>query len=153
MAVSLQPWRVLDSLIGHEKLSKIYKVRSMKPVLLDAAKPEVSKSGLSCRSPRGLPLSYCENITFQNPGLRLEVVDGDLSQHIAAVHRREIDIAFLPNPTPSMLSGCDLAMLWHEPMAAAVPISHRLSEKHLIEWNDLSNETVLVRDTEVGRLW
>lgn len=99
----------------------------------------------------GFAAELLRKYNLQNPGLRLEVVDGDLSQHIAAVHRRELDIAFLPNPTPSMLSGCDSAMLWHEPMAAAVPISHRLSEKHLVEWNDLSNETVLVRDTEVGR--
>jgi DNA-binding transcriptional LysR family regulator len=91
---------------------------------------------------RELIQAYCS----QHPDVVVQIFDGASADNIAAVRKRQLDVAFLMNRTDA--EGCDTIPLWTERIVVVLPESHALCGKKEIEWTDLRNEHLIVRQAE-----
>jgi DNA-binding transcriptional LysR family regulator len=80
--------------------------------------------------------------------VRIDIIEGAPSDHISAVRRHRLDVAFVTG-TPS-LTDCDAAQLWTERVFAVVPDAHPLSERKSIRWEDLRAETFILSEGDPG---
>lgn len=84
----------------------------------------------------------------RHPRIRPDVVEGDPSQHAAAVQQHRIDVAFLTgHPT---VMGCDVAHLWNERVFVALSQGHELAGQEEIAWSDLRDRHFIVSEAEPG---
>lgn len=84
----------------------------------------------------------------RHAGVRIEFIDGDPAEHIAAVRQVRIDIAFVTGVAER--SGCETAHLWSERVFAVLPHDHPMALKDGLEWRDLSHERFIVSDIAPG---
>ena len=83
-----------------------------------------------------------------NPGVQLDVSDGDISDLIARVQRSELDMAFIANvPT---VTKCEASRLWSEQVVLGVHASNPLANLEEITWDQARNEHYLVRSGGPG---
>jgi DNA-binding transcriptional LysR family regulator len=85
---------------------------------------------------------YC----LRYPHVVVQILEDASSDNIAAVLKRQLDVAFIIDTTDP--EGCDTAPLWSERIFVALPESHPLCAKQEIEWADLRNEHLIVRQSE-----
>jgi DNA-binding transcriptional LysR family regulator len=82
----------------------------------------------------------------QHPDIAVHVLEGASNEHIALIRRRRLDVAFVTDTTDA--TGCDTASLWNERLFVALPDDHVLGGKKEIEWQDLRNERLMLRESE-----
>lgn len=80
--------------------------------------------------------------------VRIEFIDGDPAEHVAAVRQVRIDVAFLTGVIER--AGCDMAHLWSERVFAVLPKGHRLATRTELDWSELSHERFIVSDIAPG---
>lgn len=85
-----------------------------------------------------------------HPGVRIELIEGDPTDHVAAVRQLRRDIAFVAG-TP-LWSDCETDRLWSERIFAVLPISHPLCNKQDLRWEDLIGERFITNDGASGRM-
>jgi DNA-binding transcriptional LysR family regulator len=85
---------------------------------------------------------YCS----QHPDVGIQIVEGASTDNIVAVRRRQLDVAFIMDTSDA--DGCETLPLWNERIFVVLPEHHALSEKKEIEWGDLRNERLVVRQSE-----
>lgn len=83
-----------------------------------------------------------------NPGVRPDLVEGGPNAHIAAIQRRQTDVAFLTGEP--VADGCDRAHLWDERVYVALPSDHELALRHEISWDDLRDRHFIVSEADPG---
>ena len=76
--------------------------------------------------------------------VEIELIDGEPSDHVAAVRRLRLDVAFLTGTRE--WPECDTVKLWSERVFAVLPEMHALSEKKELEWHDLMQENFIVSE-------
>ena len=81
--------------------------------------------------------------------VRMEFVDGDPADHVAAIRDLRLDVAFVTGT--SIWAGCEIAPLWLERVFAVLPDEHRLADKEEIEWADLAGESFIVTHVAPGQ--
>lgn len=84
----------------------------------------------------------------RHAGVRIEFIDGDPAEHIAAVRQVRIDIAFVTGVAEQ--PGCETAHFWSERVFAVLPVDHSLAMKDGLEWRDLLHERFIVSDVAPG---
>lgn len=83
-----------------------------------------------------------------HPGVLVELLDGNPTEHVAAVRQLQIDVAFITGT--SAWDGCETEPLWSERVFAVLPSEHRLTEHQQLHWHDLSGESFIVSDAAPG---
>ncbi|WP_243395852.1 LysR substrate-binding domain-containing protein [Sphingomonas oleivorans] len=67
----------------------------------------------------------------RHAGVRIELIDGHPSEHVAAIRQFQLDIAFVTGTHE--WPECDVAHLWYERVFAVLPERHKLTEKEELE--------------------
>ena len=83
-----------------------------------------------------------------NPHVRPDVIEGGPSEHIAAIQRHHIDIAFLTGAPAA--DGCDIVHLWNERVLVAMPTEHDLAAEKEITWAHLRDRHFIVSENDPG---
>jgi len=81
-------------------------------------------------------------------GVLVELIDGNPSEHVAAVRQLQLDVAFITGV--GAWSGCETDHLWCERVFAVLPREHSLARKEVVNWPDLVGESFIVSDAAPG---
>ncbi|HBO2075849.1 TPA: LysR family transcriptional regulator [Pseudomonas aeruginosa] len=84
----------------------------------------------------------------RHSGVRVDFIDGGPVEHVAAVRRLRIDVAFITGT--AAWTDCETAYLWSERIFAAIPDEHPLADKEELGWADLAKENFIVSDVTPG---
>lgn len=84
----------------------------------------------------------------QYRGVRIDIIEGAPSDHIAAVRLHKLDVAFVTG-APS-LTDCDTAQFWSEGVFVVLPDKHPLVDRESLRWDDLGGETFIISDGDPG---
>lgn len=84
----------------------------------------------------------------QHEDVQIELIDGNPSEHVAAVRQLQIDVAFITGTT--RWSDCETEHLWSERVFAVLPSEHRLTTREQLDWVDLAGESFIVSDAAPG---
>lgn len=84
----------------------------------------------------------------QHVDVRLEFVEGAPSEHMAAIRRYELDIAFLTCATAPPY--CESEHLWTEQVYVVLPESDNLAKQDNIVWEDLYERRFIVSRLDPG---
>lgn len=85
---------------------------------------------------------------YANPGVRPDIVEGGPAEHIAAIRRNQLDIAFLTGEP--MADGCDQAHLWNERVYVVLPTDHEFTSNAELSWRNLQGRTFIISETDPG---
>jgi DNA-binding transcriptional LysR family regulator len=85
---------------------------------------------------------YCSH----HPDVDVQILEGPSADNIAAVRKRQLDVAFIVDTTD--VKGCETIPLWVERMFVVLPEDHALRVRNEIEWTDLRNEHLILRQPE-----
>ena len=79
----------------------------------------------------------------------MEISDGNPSEHVAAVRKLYLDVAFVTGTTS--WDGCETEHLWCERVFVVLPEEHPLADKAELGWPDLAGERFIVSDVAPGQ--
>jgi DNA-binding transcriptional LysR family regulator len=80
--------------------------------------------------------------------VRIDVIEGALSDHIAEVRQHKLDVAFVTG-SPSM-TDCESAEFWTEDVFVVLPEEHVLASRKSLRWCDLGGETFIISSCDSG---
>ncbi len=83
-----------------------------------------------------------------HPAAQPILIEGGPAEHIAAIRRRDLDIAFLTGRP--VADGSEWAHFWDERVYVALPTDHHLISKSEISWKDLQGQNFIVSETDPG---
>lgn len=81
--------------------------------------------------------------------VRIELIDGEPAEHIAAIRQFRLDVAFLTGDRE--WPGCDRAPLWSERVFVVLPDFHPLAVLDEVMWGDLADEPFIVSEAAPGQ--
>ena len=81
--------------------------------------------------------------------IRIELVDGNPSEHIAAIRQLRIDVAFVTGTRD--WPDCERTHLWSERVYVVLPDHHALVARKELKWQDLIEEPFVVSETAPGQ--
>lgn len=84
----------------------------------------------------------------ENPCINLDLIEGGPAEHVSAVQRHQIDIAFLTGDP--IAQDCEITHLWKERVFAVLPQDHDLAGREEIGWNELRDEQFIVSEVDPG---
>lgn len=84
----------------------------------------------------------------EHPKVRPDFVEGGPIEHVAAIQRYQMDIAFLTGEP--IAEDCDWEHLWDERVYVALPEAHALAAKAEIVWTDLRDKNFIVSEFDPG---
>jgi len=87
-----------------------------------------------------------ERYSQKHPDVTVQILEGLEADHLVAVRKRQLDLALIVNTPESM--DLEVAPLWNERIFAALPDDHPLRTAKEIEWQNLRNERLLVRQSD-----
>lgn len=79
----------------------------------------------------------------------IELIDGNPSEHVAAIRQLQIDVAFVTGTRE--WPGCDTIQLWCERVFVVLPDNHALAGKRELTWMDLAREKFIVSEAAPGQ--
>jgi DNA-binding transcriptional LysR family regulator len=82
------------------------------------------------------------------PRIRQELVEGGPAQHVSAVVRNQMDVAFLTGEPRA--AGCKRLHLWDERVFVALPADDALVETQEIAWSELRGRQFIVSESDAG---
>ena len=83
-----------------------------------------------------------------HPTVHLDFVEHGPGEHIAAIQRHQLDIAFLTGEPNA--EGCDRLHLWNERVFIVVPVDHDLTINSELSWKDVNHLNFIVSETDPG---
>lgn len=81
--------------------------------------------------------------------VRIELIDGDPAEHVAAIRQFRLDVAFLTGARE--WPGCDWTPLWSERVFVVLPDLHPLAALDEVMWGDLADEPFIVSEAAPGQ--
>jgi len=81
--------------------------------------------------------------------VQVDIIDGNPPEHIAAVRKLQLDVAFITGMTS--WDGCETEHLWCEQVFVVLPADHPLADKAELGWPDLAGERFIVSDVAPGQ--
>ena len=81
--------------------------------------------------------------------VRIELIDGNPAEHVAAIRQFRLDVAFLTGDRE--WPGCDRAPLWSERVFVVLPDLHPLAALDEVMWRDLADEPFIVSEAAPGQ--
>ncbi|KRW96849.1 LysR family transcriptional regulator [Paracoccus sp. MKU1] len=86
---------------------------------------------------------------LRHGNVRIELVDGNPEEHVAAIRQFRLDVAFLTGERD--WPGCDRAQLWSERVFVVLPDRHPLAARAELTWPDLTEEPFIVSEAAPGQ--
>ena len=84
-----------------------------------------------------------------HPNVRVDPVEGNPAEHVAAVRTLHLDVAFITGTRT--WEGCEAEHLWCERVFVVLPDDHPLAGKAEIGWPELAEERFIVSDVAPGQ--
>lgn len=81
--------------------------------------------------------------------VRIELIDGNPAEHVAAIRQLRLDVAFLTGDRD--WSGCERVRLWSERVFVVLPDLHPLAVQEELTWQDLVEEAFIVSKGAPGQ--
>lgn len=107
------------------------------------------KIGIFSSIASGFLRTLLETFGLEHPGVDIELIDGNPSDHIAAVRQQTVDVAFVTGTRH--WPGCETTRLWSERVFLVLPSEHPLCAKEQVEWTDLVSHSFMVSDAAPGQ--
>jgi DNA-binding transcriptional LysR family regulator len=108
----------------------------------------VIRLGIFSSLASGFLAQLLHTFSAQHGEVRIDIVEGAPSDHIAAVRQHRLDVAFVTGcPT---LNDCDIAQFWKEQVFVVLPVVHPLAKLEFIRWSDLQDQTFVVSKADPG---
>ncbi len=85
----------------------------------------------------------------RHPNVQVDLIDGHPPEHIAAVRKLCLDVAFITGT--AAWDGCEAEHLWCEKVFVVLPDNHPLTGKPELGWGDLVSERFIVSDVAPGQ--
>jgi len=85
----------------------------------------------------------------RHSGIKIEMVDGNPAEHVAAIRQLSLDAAFITGTRD--WPDCERVLLWSERVFAVLPDHHALANRQEVVWRDLAHETFIVSETAPGQ--
>ena len=85
----------------------------------------------------------------RHPNVQVDLIDGNPPEHIAAVRKLCLDVAFITGT--AAWDGCEAEHLWCEKVFVVLPDNHPLAGKPELGWVDLASERFIVSDVAPGQ--
>lgn len=85
----------------------------------------------------------------RHPNVQVDLIDGNPPEHIAAVRKLCLDVAFITGT--AAWDGCEAEHLWCEKVFVVLPDNHPLTGKPELGWGDLVSERFIVSDVAPGQ--
>ncbi len=108
----------------------------------------VVRIGLVSSMASGFIAELVDAYVADHAQVRIEYTEGDVSEHVPAIQRHRMDIAFLAGAPKA--EHCDVAYLWSERVYVAMASKHELSETEEISWADLRDREFIVSEGQSG---
>jgi DNA-binding transcriptional LysR family regulator len=89
-----------------------------------------------------------EVYSSHHPRVQVRFQEHDSGGNVAAVLKRQADVAFVTDTSGA--EGCDTLPLWKERIFVVLPQNHVLCQRKAIDWQDLRNEPIIVREVVRG---
>lgn len=125
---------------------------------LDAAVRLVTAAGTAGEGRLGIGITASISTSSLNRLLRnfmaahvnvdIDIVEGFSAENIGLIQSRSLDVAFVTG-TPAV-NGCDVEMLWHESVLAALPSDHPLASSKTLDLHDAADERYIVSRVAPG---
>lgn len=96
----------------------------------------------------GFLLELLQDYKNNHSGVRIDLVDGDPTEHAATIRKFRIDIAFVAGTR--VWTDCECECLWSEKVFVVLPEGHTLAGKRNIAWRDLEEECFVVSEAPPG---
>lgn len=106
------------------------------------------KVGIFSSLASGFLLDLLRAYDKYHAAVRVELFEGDPSEHIAAIRQLRLDIAFITGTAE--WPDCETEHLWSERVFAVLPTEHPLAGKDQLQWRDIVNERFIVSDGAPG---
>ena len=84
----------------------------------------------------------------QHPAVKLTFIDGNPADHIAAIRKHHLDVAFITGCAD--WPGCDGRQLWTERIFVVLPAGHRLCGDGEVQFEELAGEPFIVSESAPG---
>lgn len=84
----------------------------------------------------------------QHPAVKLTFIDGNPADHIAAIRKHQLDVAFITGSAD--WPGCEGRQLWTERIFVVLPAGHRLCGDGDVEVEALAGEPFIVSESAPG---
>lgn len=84
----------------------------------------------------------------QHKKVRVDFVDGDPAELVAAVRQLRLDVAFITGTRDWI--DCETTQLWSERVFTVLPDWHPLADKQQLRWDDLVEENFIVSEVAGG---
>ena len=107
------------------------------------------KVGIFSSLASGFLFNLLRRFGTRHPTVQVDLIDGNPSEHVAAVRQLDLDIAFITGTAP--WDGCETEHLWCERVFVVLPAGHPLAAKAELEWPDLTGERFIVSDVAPGQ--
>lgn len=85
----------------------------------------------------------------RHPKVQVDIIDGNPPEHVAAVRKLYLDVAFITGTTA--WDGCETEHMWCEKVFVVLPDDHPLIDKSELGWADLASERFIVSDVAPGQ--
>lgn len=84
----------------------------------------------------------------QHPAVKLTFIDGNPADHVAAIRKHHLDVAFITGCAD--WPGCDGRQLWTERIFVVLPAGHRLCGDGEVQFEELAGEPFIVSESAPG---
>ena len=84
----------------------------------------------------------------QHPAVKLTFIDGNPADHIAAIRKHHLDVAFITGCAD--WPGCEGRQLWTERIFVVLPAGHRLCGDGEVQFEELAGESFIVSESAPG---
>lgn len=97
----------------------------------------------------GFLANLLRSYSTRHENVRLEIIDGQPDEHVAAIRDLELDVAFLSDARNWL--DCNSDHLWSERIFAALPADDPLTACEELAWHDLVGQDFIVSEVSPGR--
>ncbi len=84
----------------------------------------------------------------QHPAVKLTFIDGNPADHVAAIRKHHLDVAFITGCAD--WPGCEGRQLWTERIFVVLPAGHRLCGDGEVQFEELAGEPFIVSESAPG---
>jgi DNA-binding transcriptional LysR family regulator len=113
-------------------------------------KSDALRIGLSAPFGREFLVRLIDRFEKTYPKIVVTIQDGSCRNHVTAIRRRNLDIAFMCADCDKR--ACQSETVWEEGVAALLPADHSLAGKAALTWAELAGERLLVPQGADGPL-
>ena len=107
------------------------------------------KVGIFSSLASGFLFNLLRRFGTRHPTVQVDLIDGNPSEHVAAVRKLDLDIDFITGT--ARWDGCETEHLWCERVFVVLPTDHPLAAKAQLGWPDLTGERFIVSDVAPGQ--